>query len=336
MAHEIETHGDQAAFVTARTDAWHRLGTTLPETFTAEEAMNHAHLGGWHVRKEPLQTTVMNESGVTTLDVPGRFATVRDNPFTGSPDFLGVVGNWYEPIQNEEHCDLLNTLVDEGGAHFETAGSLKNGREVFVTMKLPKHIKVGGTDEVETYIAALNSHDGTSAFRLLVTPVRIVCANTQAAALSAAKSQFTIRHTTSVKSNLQQAREALGMTFAYLDEFEDEAEKMIQSSLREVDFTNKARRLFPLDKDGGSRAKDAHDKKILELRELFTGSETNTEIRGTRWAGYQAITEYLDHYMPVRGADGADAESYQRAERAMTAPYIAQLKSKAFHMFATK
>lgn len=336
MAHEIETHGDKAAFVSARQDAWHRLGTVLPNAFTAEEAMTHAHLGGWNVRKEPLQTTVVTDDGVTTLDVPGQFATVRTNPFTGKPDVLGIVGNWYSPIQNEEHCDLLNALVDEGGAHFETAGSLKDGREVFVTMKLPKHIKVGGTDDVETYIAALNSHDGTSAFRLIITPVRIVCANTQAAALEAAKSQFTIRHTNSVRSNLQQAREALGMTFAYLDEFEAEAEKMIQTTLREVDFTNKARRLFPLDPEGGKRAKDAHDKKIIQLRELFTGSETNTEIRGTRWAGYQAITEYLDHYMPVRGTDGADAEAYQRAERAVAAKYISDLKAKAFNAFAVR
>ena len=29
MAHEIETHGTQAAAVFARKDAWHRLGTTV-------------------------------------------------------------------------------------------------------------------------------------------------------------------------------------------------------------------------------------------------------------------------------------------------------------------
>ena len=29
MSHEIETHGDQAAAIFARTDAWHRLGTTV-------------------------------------------------------------------------------------------------------------------------------------------------------------------------------------------------------------------------------------------------------------------------------------------------------------------
>jgi hypothetical protein len=46
---------------------------------------------------------------------------------------LGVVGRGYTPIQNEEHADLL----DESGAHFETAGSIKGGRHVLLTMKLP-------------------------------------------------------------------------------------------------------------------------------------------------------------------------------------------------------
>jgi Domain of unknown function (DUF932) len=35
-------------------------------------------------------------------------------------------------------------------------------------------LTVGGTDRVDLNIAALNSHDGTSAFRILVTPVPVV------------------------------------------------------------------------------------------------------------------------------------------------------------------
>ena len=51
-------------------------------------------------------------------------------------------------------------------------------------------LTVGGTDRVDLNIAALNSHDGASAFRILVTPVPVVCANTQSAALSNHESSF--------------------------------------------------------------------------------------------------------------------------------------------------
>src|SRR4029434_839028 len=109
---------------------------------------------------------------------------------TGQPDVLGVVGSGYTVVQNEEHCELLNLLVDEAGAHFETAGSLRGGRETFVTMKLPQQIILPGTngfDAVELSLAAMSSHDGSAAWRVIVTPVRIVCANTQRMALRSAK-----------------------------------------------------------------------------------------------------------------------------------------------------
>ncbi len=171
MSHELERLADgSTAFVSARQHAWHRLGTVLPSEFTAAQAMEHARLGWWNVRKEHLQAVVVTDSGVSTIDVPDRFATVRTNPVTGAPEALGVVGPSYVPIQNEEHCDLLDALVDESGAHFETAGSLKGGRQVFITMKMPDTMQVGGIDPVDTYLTACNSHDGSMAFRLMVTP----------------------------------------------------------------------------------------------------------------------------------------------------------------------
>jgi uncharacterized protein DUF932 len=47
-----------------------------------------------------------------------------------------------------------------------------------------------------------------SAFRILVTPVPVVCANTQ----SNHESSFSIRHTRNANSAVQTAREALGLT----------------------------------------------------------------------------------------------------------------------------
>jgi len=239
MAHEIEQFTDgTAAFVSAREHAWHRLGTVLPAEFDAAQAMAYAKLGGWNVRTMALQTApVLSDDGVFgALPVPDQFATVRTNPVSGGVDVLGVVGRGYTVIQNEEHADLLNRVVDEGGACFETAGSLRGGRAVFLSMKLPRTMNIGGVDRVDLYLIALNSHDGTSAFRLLVSPVRVVCANTQALALRRAQSSFSIRHTSGARGNIAQAREALGLTFKYAEVFEREAEQMIQQSLTDAQF----------------------------------------------------------------------------------------------------
>jgi phage/plasmid-like protein (TIGR03299 family) len=181
MAHQIETHNGKAAFVTANIPAWHQLGTVLGGAFTAEQAMELGRLGGWNVRKSPL---FVAETG---QPAEGAYATIRDNPFEiGQVDVLGVVGETYHPVQNEELADILDALVDESGAVFDTAGSLRGGAQTFVTMKLPGHMLIGGVDAHEMHVAAVNSHDGNGSLTLLVTPVRIVCANTLSAALGSA------------------------------------------------------------------------------------------------------------------------------------------------------
>lgn len=330
MAHDLETWIDgSASFVSARQHAWHRLGTVLPETFDAEQAMAHAKLGGWNVRKEALHTTVITADGVTTVDVPQRRATVRTNPVTGGIDVLGVVGAGYEIIQNEQHAELLNVLVDQAGAHFETAGSLDNGRQVFLTMKLPRDLLIGGRDRVDTYLVALNSHDGSSAFRLLITPVRVVCANTQAAAIGAAEASFSIWHKAGARASIAEARQALGMTWKYLDEFEAQAQAMIAQQMSDDQFAAIVERITPAS-GKGDRAQATASDRAAALVDLWRESPTSNDIRGTKWAAYQAVTEYYDHFAPVRDRT-ADANAV-RARRAATSGQVNAAKLRAFDL----
>ena len=329
MAHEIETHEDKAAFVSVRENAWHSLGTVVPNELTAEEALRHAHLADWNVRKEPI---FFDAGDAGMLEVADKFVTVRDNPFiAGQKDVLGVVGSKYAPIQNEDHANLLDALVDESGAHFETAGSLKGGRQTFITMKLPNHIEVGGSDKIETYIAALNSHDGTKAFQFIVTPIRIVCANTQAAALNAATSRFSIRHTKSGADGIiAQARETLGMTFKFLDSFQLEAEKLIQKEMDEAAFYGIVEQLYAMPNDPSEIILTRTENNRSKLMELFMDSPTATGIRGTAWAGYQAVTEYLDHFVTVQGRDERSMQQYRAM--AVATGQSDDLKARAFKL----
>lgn len=336
MAHQIETHqteqGTQAAAVFARKDAWHRLGTTVRDrAFTAEEAMTLGHLGGWNVRKMPLTATEVTEDGVTSINAPG-FATVRTNPFTGHPEALGVVGRGYTPLQNEDHAEFLNLLADESGAVFDTAGSLRGGRNVFITMQLPDSIKVGGSDRVDLNIAALNSHDGSSAFRILVTPVRVVCANTQSAALRDHEASFAIRHTRNAKAAVQAARDALGLTFSYVEQFEVEADRLIQQTMTDAAFDALIDATFgKTETSATKRTRDAERRRRTRLHWLFADADTQAGIRNTAWAGYQSVAEYVDHFAPVRSkADEAAA----RAARLLTSDDPDRIKRRAWTALA--
>lgn len=338
MAHELDITNGVASFASARVHAWHRLGTVLPNTMTAQEALDAAHLSNWDVRKMPLfiqpedQLTVDGVTRPNRIVVPEKYATVRTNPIDQAIEPLGVVGKAYECIQNEEHTDLLDTLVDESGAHFETAGALNGGRAVFASLKLPKTMSIrghNGEDVTDTYIVAVNSHDGSSAFRLMVTPVRVVCQNTLSAAIGRAQAQFSIRHTSNAKQNIALARQALGMTFKFTEQFEAEAQKMVARELAVWEAEKVIADVFRL-KDGDQitdRTKKNNAEKTGVVMKLWTDAPTQENLRGTAYGLYNAITEYTDHFAPVYAQGNHDEI---RAARVAKGGDVIRIKNAAF------
>ena len=344
MSHELETFSNgQTAFVSAREDAWHRLGVVVDHTMTATEVLQKAHLAGWNVRKVPLQTQPMmtyDADGMPSgflapMEVPGQFTTVRNHPITKDVHVLGetAVGTKYTVIQNEEHTAMLDALVDESGAHYETAGSMRNGTQVFVTMKLPGHMMIGGVDRVDLYIAGLNSHDGSTAYRVMATPVRVVCANTQAAALKNNHGIFSIRHTKNAAAAISKARDVLGLTFKYNEEFESAAEKMIQKTISDMQFEKMMNQLWEGPDASSSKVSiTKHANRLDTLKTLYFDSSTNANIRGTAWAAYNTVTEFTDHFTNVKLNGHSENASQARATQALTGTATRQLKEKAFDL----
>jgi phage/plasmid-like protein (TIGR03299 family) len=320
VAHEIEQFDDgTAAFFTSRIDAWHRLGTVTTGCLTAAQVMDVAFLGGWDVRKETVQTVA---SGAV---VPNRWATTRLHPKSGRREVLGMVGKSYQVVQNEQACDLLDFIVDETGAHFETAGSLRGGREVFVTMKLPDTMRIAGKDAMDLYLAMCTSHDGSRLARVLVTPVRIVCANTQAAAFANNVGEYTLRHSGDIIGKLTEVREALNLVPVYLDQFQAEAEKLIDKQLEWEQLQRISDELWPLDDDDKEAAFLKKMARERDLKYLFEEATTQEQIRGTAWGGYQAVTEWLDHKQPAKSA-------YHRANKVLADGTVTGIKKRAFDL----
>lgn len=321
MSHNLDINNGVASFVSAREDAWHQLGTTLPDAFDAESALRHGQLADWNLRKTPL----IAEDPLTGLSipVPDKYAVVRDNPVVkDTADLLGVVGGRYSILQNEELVGLLDTLVDESGAHFETAGAVDGGRKVFVSMKLPGHIKIGGIDRIDNYLAATTSHDGSTATSIMVTPVRIVCQNTLNMAFGQAKGIHRVKHLHGSQTRLiSEARQTLDLTFDYLDSFQEEANRMINTELTNDQFMKVLQETFGA-KDGAADATvTRRTNQMAEMEYLYHQADTQAEVRNTVWGGLNAMTEWADHFAPVRPGDNAD-ETAVRSQKALFDPYV--------------
>lgn len=310
-----------------RLNAWQQLGETITVSQNAKQTLDEAGLSGWNVRKSPL-TTIDNG---TLVDVPDQFAILRNTE--QGPAALGVVGKHYHPVQNEEQIGLLEALVDEGGAVFETAGQMKGGRNVFITMKLPESVMVAGTDRVDLYLAAFNSHDGQSAFRFVVTPIRVWCANMQAAVTKSALASFTKRHTLGgASAAVQQAREALGLVHSYQEAFQAEADRLIAQEYTDQQFRRLTASLFPSEGVTSTTASENQARHRQGLFDLWDHSDTAHGIGGTRWGAYQAVTEYLDHYLTSRGKAGDVLREARAAAAINPGSPSTRTKERAFQL----
>lgn len=317
MTHNVDQTTGQAAYFGVREDPWHQLGTTVPDYVSVEEALKISH-ADYEVEKVP----VFAEVGEQKILVPGKFATVRRD--TDAP--LGIVGPDYTVVQMRENADFLEAVIDNGDLKIETAGALDEGRRTFVSMKAPKGLLIAGRDAIDLNLVALNSYDGSSPFRVLATPTRVVCQNTEQAAIRNAQASVSIRHTRNATKRVEEAQKALQIGWNFWEAFEAGAEKMAAEAMTNGEFDRFITDLFgEVDADASVRSRNYAEKRETDLRHLFREAETQENCRGTRWAAYNAVTEYVDWFLPAKGGDVA------RAERTAISPWASARKSEAFN-----
>ena len=303
MAHELETQNGVASFASFREPAWHGLGTVFTEEKNTAEMLAAANLNNWNVR------LVDVEIPNTLTSDKNYFYVVRSNPTDNAQtDVLGVVGERYHVLQNEDLFSFGDTLLD-GGGRWETAGSIRGGRVVFGSLALERETVLdpnGVADKVKTYLLINTSHDGSIAIQASITPVRVVCANTLNLALGAKrgnngiKQSFKIRHTQTANGKVQIAREALGLANAYMDEFDKMAKAMIEQQITAQQFNEIILAAYPKPDETKKGSLKRWENKVDLLNDIYTG-EFNGMIANTAWGAFNALTERLDWHRNARG-----------------------------------
>jgi phage/plasmid-like protein (TIGR03299 family) len=305
VAHALEVQNGEVAFALRGEPAWHGLANVLFDKdahITTAEMLEAGKLANWNVRLEDVIIPDGYRSNMANQMV------VRDNPFDGGTDVLAVVGDRYKVVQNEAIFDFADGILD-GGAEWESAGSIKNGKVVFGSMTVPREFILdpqGANDKTVTYLLVHTSHDGTSAIQANITPVRVVCQNTLNMALNGSKQSYKIRHTQTVDGKISEARRVLGLTFAHMDTFEAMAKEMFETAITDAQWDNLVSSLYSIDDDSASaKAKTMHAQKLDMVNYLYKEGETNKTITGTAWGALNALTERIDYYRSARkGGEG--------------------------------
>jgi phage/plasmid-like protein (TIGR03299 family) len=277
MSHEIES------LMYVGQKPWHGLGKAFIEApRTLEEAMVAAGLD-WTVSTKKLYLDDKRE--VTAK------ATVRDS----DNSILGVVGPSYKPLQNKAAFDFFNPFIEAGLATIESAGSLMSGKRVWVLAKIKNDVDViKGNDTVERYVMLSNSHDGTMAVRAGFTPVRIICNNTLTMAHHNGESQLIrIKHGQNVEQNVEAVSKIMNLANNAFETTLEQYRLLANKEINSKDLEKYVKMVFKLDED-----KEGAGKRLLNnIIPLFEKGRGNdmSEIKGTYWAAYNSISEYLQY-----------------------------------------
>lgn len=281
MAANVET-----MMYVGRNVPWHGLGISVAEAPTSEKALEFSGLN-WHV----VQKSLMTRDGIV---VPGFKANLRET----DNQVLGVVTDRYKVVQNEEAFAFTDALLGEG-VTYETAGSLQNGRKIWILAKLPEKYIIGG-DEITPYLVFMNSHDGNSGIKVAMTPIRVVCNNTLNLALSTAKRTWSFYHVGDMKSKLDEARYTLLYADKYMEEFGKVIDVLNRQKLSDRQVYEYLDALFPLmDNVTEQQRKNLVRMKNDVMCRYFEAPDLK-EIPSSGYRFVNAVSDFATHAKPLR------------------------------------
>ncbi len=269
---------------------WHGLGTNVGEALSSEEALAAAGLG-WNVVQKKIYTEDWDS-------VPGFYANVRDS----DNRTLGVVTHRYRIVQNREAFAFTDGLLGKG-VRYETAGSLRGGRKVWILARLPKQYRLAD-DRVAPYLVFSNSHDGSGSIKAAMTPVRVVCSNTLNLALRQADRIWTASHTGDMDGKLEDARMTLFMAENYMNELSKEAGKLCRKKISSAEAEEFIKELLPVASDATETVEMNVMRQREDLRNRYHHAPDLKDVGKNGYRFINAVSDFATHAKPLRETAG--------------------------------
>lgn len=265
---------------------WHGLGIKVMEAPDSRKALIVAGLD-WNVLQEPIYTKNQEVIG-------GYKANVRDS----DRRVLGVVTDRYKVIQNREAFAFTDELLGSG-VRYETAGSLQGGRRVWMLAHMPHEYIISG-ERISPYLLFSNTHDGSGAIKVALTPVRVVCSNTLNLALSTAKRSWSMIHTGDIKGKLQEARDTLLMAEKYMDSLGKEFEVLRKKSLTDKQVMEYIETLLPVEENATPQQKRNMKRLQEDMKMRYFDAPDLQDVGKNGYRFINAVSDFATHARPLR------------------------------------
>ena len=281
-----------------RQKPWHGLGTQVEEAPSSIDALRLAGLD-WQVIQEPIYT----DAGDI---IPGYKANIRDR----DRSVLGVVTERYKIIQNQEAFAFTDALLGDG-VRYETAGSLQEGKRVWLLARLPREYIISG-ERISPYLVFSNTHDGSGAVKVALTPIRVVCNNTLNLALHTANRSWSMIHTGNIKDKIQEAKDTLFMAEAYMDNLGKEFENLRRQKVTDSQIKEYIEQLLPMGKD----ATPIQSRNTIKLREdlerRYYDAPDLQDVGSNAYRFINAVSDFATHAKPLRRSENYNENLFMR------------------------
>jgi phage/plasmid-like protein (TIGR03299 family) len=272
-----------------RVAPWHGLGICVQEALNSVDALKESGLD-WNVIQRPIMTATYDP-------IPGWKANIRQT----DDRILGVVTDRYKVVQNHEAFAFTDALLGEG-VRYETAGSLHDGKKIWLLAKLPNHYIIEG-EQIEPYLVFSNCHDGSGAIRVCMTPIRVVCQNTLNLALNTAKRVWSTIHVGDLSAKMDEAHCTLSLARDYMGKLGAEFHRLNKIRLPDAKVMEYIEMLLPMD----DNPTEIHMKNINRIREDMKIRYFDApDLRGVGKTAYRfvcAVSDFATHATPLRKTD---------------------------------
>lgn len=208
---------------------------------------------------------------------------------------FGCVGPRYLPLQNTEAFDWFQPWLETKEVSLHTAGALFDGKKIWVQARIEGNdIEIRPGDKIRQFVMLSNSHDGTTAVRVGLTPQRIVCSNTLSMAHGNKASQLIrVRHGKGVKDKIDNIRETIDLVRKEFVATSEQYQKLAVRGINPADLRKFVK--IALDEE-----KTADDDLSTRQKNIMEGifSQFNKELPlagNTVWNAYNAVNHYWNH-----------------------------------------
>jgi phage/plasmid-like protein (TIGR03299 family) len=301
-----------------RWETWHGLGTYFEDKplMTARECMAEV---------PELDTEIVPCDLAFRHPVTGEWTVISEevaNVRLMDSMWLANVTTSYKRVQPWESFQFMDDLVQSDQAKYIAAIVLSKGRKIVLTVRLTElGIKIAGmTDEsIDINVVLSNTYDRSGAFQTAITPIRPACVNSEALTFKTAPRVFSLRHTESITGKIAQAQQTLGLVHTYVAELERVGNLLVEQPFSNADFGRFMDRLVPLtpkmEADPGGRAASNRAEAVMAVTRIFSEADNLANVRNTKWAALNAVTEYEDWVTKVRDTklNTAEARRFMRS-----------------------